>query len=91
MASLWIWRRFGLPYAFLAAMIFVVWLPGYWTSSHSAKHLMVAAFYAGGLVTVATLRSRYRFTYLNHEYSIAEALLFRFSLGCKGNTRSILQ
>src|SRR6202035_3002477 len=25
-ASLWIWRRFGLPYAFLAAMLFVVWL-----------------------------------------------------------------
>ena len=32
--SLWIWRRFGLWYAFLAAMIFAVFLPGYWTSSH---------------------------------------------------------
>ncbi len=29
--SLWIWRRFGFSYAFLAAMIFVVFLPGYWT------------------------------------------------------------
>src|SRR5690349_8117282 len=26
--SLWIWHRFGLPYAFLAAMIFAVWMPG---------------------------------------------------------------
>jgi len=54
--SLWIWRRFGFSYAFLAAMIFVLFLPGYWTSSHSAQHLMVAAFYggpaAGALATV---------------------------------------
>jgi len=74
--SLWIWRRFGLPYAFLAAMIFTVWLPGYWTSSHSAQHLIVAAFYAAGLVTVAPVRSRYRFTYLDQGYSIVEALLW---------------
>jgi hypothetical protein len=74
--SLWIWRRFGLSYAFLAAMIFVVWLPGYWTSSHSARHLIVAAFYAAGLITVAAVRSRHRFTYLNDGYSIVEALLW---------------
>ena len=42
--SLWIWHRFGLPYAPFAAMIFVVWMPGYWTSSHSAQHVIVAAF-----------------------------------------------
>ena len=75
-ASLWIWHRFGLPYAFLAAMIFVVWLPGYWTSSRSAQHLIVAAFYAVGLLTVAALRPRHRFTYLDNQYSIAEALLW---------------
>src|SRR5205085_1887836 len=74
--SLWIWHRFGLPYAFLAAMIFVVWLPGYWTSSQSAQHLIVAAFYAAGLLTVARVRPRHRLTYLNYEYSIAEALLW---------------
>jgi hypothetical protein len=74
--SLWIWHRFGLPYASLAAMIFVVWLPGYWTSSHSAQHMIVAAFYAVGLLTVAAVRPRHRFTYLNNEYSIAEALLW---------------
>ena len=74
--SLWIWRRFGLPYASLAAMIFVLWLPGYWTSSHSAQHLIVAAFYAAGLITVAAVRSRHRFTYLNDGYSIVEALLW---------------
>jgi hypothetical protein len=76
MASLWIWRRFGLPYASLAAMIFVLWLPGYWTSSHAAQHLIVAAFYAAGLMTMAAVRSRYRFTYLNEGYSIVEALLW---------------
>jgi hypothetical protein len=66
-ASLWIWHRFGLAYAFLAAMIFVVWLPGYWTSSHSAQHLIVAAFYAAGLITVACF---------DDGYSIVEALLW---------------
>jgi uncharacterized membrane protein YgcG len=75
-ASLWIWRRFGLPYAFFAAMIFVVWLPDYWTSSHSAQHLIVAAFYLAGLITVASVRSRHRFTYLNDGYSMVEALLW---------------
>jgi hypothetical protein len=74
-ASLWIWRRFGLPYAFLAAMIFAVFVPGYWTTSHAAQHLIVAAFYAAGLITVAIVRRPYRFTYLDQEYSIAEALL----------------
>ena len=74
--SLWIWRRFGLPYAFLAAMAFIIWVPGYWTSSHSAQHLIVAAFYAAGLITVAAVRSRHRFTYLNDTYSIVEALLW---------------
>ncbi len=76
MASVWIWHRFGLPYAPLAAMIFVVWLPGYWTSSPSAEHSIVAAIYAVGLFIVAALRPRYRFTYLDREYSIAEALLW---------------
>jgi len=74
--SLWIWHRFGLPYAPFAAMIFVVWVPGYWTSSHAAQHLIVAAFYTAGLITVVAVRSRHRFTYLNDQYSIAEALLW---------------
>jgi hypothetical protein len=75
-ASLWIWRRFGFSYAFLAAMVFVLWLPGHWTSSHSAQHLIVAAFYAAGLVIVAAVHSRHRFAYLNDGYSIVEALLW---------------
>jgi hypothetical protein len=75
-ASFWIWRRFGLPYAFLAAMIFVVFLPGYWTSSHSAQHLIVAIFYAAGLAGVAAIRARHRFEYLNDGYSLVEALLW---------------
>lgn len=74
--SLWIWHRFGLPYAPLAAMIFVLWLPGRWTSSYSAQHLIVAAFYTAGLLTVAAVRSRYRFTHLNDGYSITEAFLW---------------
>ena len=74
--SLWIWRRFGLSYAFLAAMIFVLFLPGYWTSSHSAQHLIVAGFYATGLICVTALRSRHHFDYLDEAYSLVEALLW---------------
>ena len=74
--SLWIWRRFGFSYAFLAAMIFLIFLPGDWTSSHSAQHLMVAGFYATGLIAVAAVRSRHRFDYLDQTYSLAEALLW---------------
>ncbi len=75
-ASLWIWHRFGLPYASAAAVIFVPWLTSYWTSSHSAQHTIVAAIYVAGLITVIALRCRYRFTYLDDQYSIAEALLW---------------
>jgi len=74
--SLWIWRRFGFSYAFLAAMIFVLFLPGYWTSSHSAQHLIVAVFYATGLAGVASVRSRHRFDYLEEAYSLVEAFLW---------------
>lgn len=74
--SLWIWRRFGFSYAFLAAMIFILFLPGYWTSSRSAKHLIVAVFYAIGLAAVAAVRSRHRFDYLDETYSLAEAFLW---------------
>jgi hypothetical protein len=56
--------------------IFVLGLPDYWTSSPSARQLIVAVFYAGGLITVAAVRSRHRFTYLNDGYSIVEALLW---------------
>ena len=74
--SLWIWRRFGFAYAFLAAMIFVLFLPGYWTSSHAAQHLIVAAFYACGLMSIAVARPRHRFDYLDATYSFAEAFLW---------------
>ena len=74
--SLWIWRRFGLSYAFLAAMIFLIFVPGYWTSSHSAQHLIVAGFYATGLIAVAAVRSHHRFDYLDEAYSLVEALLW---------------
>ena len=74
--SLWIWRRFGLSYAFLAAMIFVIFLPGYWTSSREAQHLIVAVFYATGILGVATVRSRHRIDYLDEAYSLVEASLW---------------
>jgi len=74
--ALWIWRRFGFSYAFLAAMIFVLFLPGYWTSSHSAQHLIVAGVYATGLASVAAVRSRHRFDYLDEGYSLVEAMLW---------------
>ncbi len=76
LASLWIWHRFGLPYAPLAAMIFAAFLPGYWTSSSPAQHVTVAALYAAGLIAVAAIRPRHRFTYLDGEYSIAEGMLW---------------
>jgi hypothetical protein len=72
--SLWIWRRFGLLYAYLAAMIFVLFLPGYWTSAQSAQHVIVAVFYTAGLICVALVRRRHRFDYLDADYSLIEAL-----------------
>lgn len=74
--SLWIWHRFGLWYAFPAAMILVVFLPGYWTPSHAAQRLIVAVIYASGLLWVAGVRSRHRFEYLENVYSLAEAFLW---------------
>ncbi len=74
--SLWIWHRFGLWYAFLAAMTFAMFLPGFWTTSHAAQHVIVAAFYAVGLVGIVSLRSRHHFDYLDSEYSLAEGLLW---------------
>lgn len=74
--SLWIWHRFGLWYAFLFAMIFVIFLPDFWTSSHPAQHVILAAFYLAGLIGVAAVRSRHRFDYLDDHYSLVEALLW---------------
>jgi len=74
--SLWIWRRFGLWYAFPAAMIFALFLTGYWTSSHSVQHVIVALGYSIGLIVVAAIRSRHRHDYLEDAYSLAEAFLW---------------
>jgi hypothetical protein len=74
--SLWIWHRFALWYAFPAAMIFALFLPRCWTSSHAAQHVIVAAFYLAGLVCVTVVSSRHRFDYLEGEYSLVEALLW---------------
>ena len=79
--SLWIWHRFGLAYFFLAAMIFVIflpsyWLPGYGTSSRETERVIIAVFYAIGLAAVAVIRSRHRFDYLEETYSLAEAFLW---------------
>lgn len=74
--SLWMWRRFGLWYAFLAAMIFVVFLPGYWTSSGEAQRVIIALFYVIGLAGVAAVRSHHRFDYLEKAYSLVEAFLW---------------
>lgn len=74
--SLWIWHRFGLWYTFLAAMICVVFMPGFWTSSHSKQHLIVAAFYLVGLISIAALRAPHRLDYLDDGFSVVEALLW---------------
>jgi hypothetical protein len=75
-ASLWIWYRFNLWYAFPAAMIFAIFLPGSWTTSHPAQHVFLALFYAAGLVCIAPIRSRHRFDYLEDSYSLSEAFLW---------------
>ena len=75
-ASLWIWYRFNLWYAFPAAMIFAVFPPGSWTTSHSAQHALLAALYAAGLAGIAPIRSRHRFDSLADAYSLAEAFLW---------------
>jgi hypothetical protein len=74
--SLWAWHRLGYWYAFLAAMIFVVFLPDYWTSSHSAQRTIIAAAYIAGLMTVAALRSRHSVDSMRDAYSLVEALLW---------------
>ena len=74
--SLWIWRRFGLWYAFPAGMIFGLFLPGCWTLSHAAQHVIVAVGYSIGLIFVAAVRSRHRYDYLDDAYSLAEAFLW---------------
>jgi hypothetical protein len=74
--SLWIWRRFGLWYTFLAAMIFALFLPGYWSSSHSAQHVIVAMLYAIGLICVIAVRSHHHFDSVEDDYSLVEALLW---------------
>ncbi len=63
--SFWIWHRFGLWYAFPAAMIFIVFLPGYWTSTPWEQHVIIAVFYAAGLAGVIVSGD-----------SLAEALLW---------------
>jgi hypothetical protein len=75
-ASLWIWYRFNLWYAFPAAMIFAIFLPGYWTPSHSAQHVFISVFYALGLICIAPVRSRHRLDYLEDAYSLSEAFLW---------------
>jgi hypothetical protein len=75
-ASLWIWYRFNLWYAFPAAMIFAIFLPGYWTTSHSAQHVFISVLYAAGLICIAPIRSRHRFDYLEDAYSLSEAFLW---------------
>ena len=75
-ASLWIWYRFNLWYGLPAAMIFAVFLPGYWALSRSAQLVFIAMLYAAGLICIAPGRSRHRFDYLEDAYSRAEAFLW---------------
>ncbi len=74
--SLWIWRRFGLWYAFPAAMVFTVFSGGYWASSHAAQHVIVALLYASGLGWVIATRSRHQSNFAEDDYSLAEAFLW---------------
>jgi len=74
--SLWIWHRFDLWYAFPASMIFALFLPGYWTPSHSLQRCLICVLYAAGLACIAAIRARHRFDYLEQGYALAEAFLW---------------
>lgn len=76
LASLWIWLRFGLTYAFPGAMAFLWALAYDWTPSHSVRHLIVFGLYACGLLLLIFIRRRFRFSFLNQEYAICEAFLW---------------
>jgi hypothetical protein len=75
-ASLWVWYRFNLWYAFPAAMIFAIFLPGYWTPFHSAQSVFISMLYAAGVICIASIRFRHRFDYLEDAYSLSEAFLW---------------
>ena len=57
-------------------MIFAVFLPVDWTSSHVAQRVLIVVFYAMGLLFIAAIRSRHRLDYLDQVYSLAEAFLW---------------
>ena len=57
-------------------MVFALFLPGYWTSSHSAQHVIVALLFAIGLIGVIAVRSRHHFNCVEDDYSLVEALLW---------------
>ena len=57
-------------------MIFAIFLPGYWTPSHSAQHAFISVLYAAGLIWLAPIRSRHRFDYLEDVYSLSESFLW---------------
>jgi uncharacterized membrane protein YgcG len=73
---LWIWYRFNLWYAFPAAMVLAIFMPGSWTASHAAQRVYIAVFYAIGLAGIAPTRSRHRFDFLEEAYSLSEAFLW---------------
>jgi len=72
--SLWIWHRFGLWYAFLAAMAFAAFLPECWTFSRAAEHALVALMYAIGLVCLMAARQGLKRD--EDDYGIVEAFLW---------------
>jgi len=57
-------------------MIFALFVPDYWTSSHVAQHVIVALCYAIGLICVIAVRARQARDYMEHDYSLAEAFLW---------------
>ena len=75
-ASLWIWHRFGLGYAFLASLLFVPWFASCCTASLSGQRLIVSVVYVAGLLAVTKLADPKDYEYLKRRYSVAEALLW---------------
>ena len=74
--SLWIWRRFGLWYAFPAAMVFALFVAGHWTSSRPEQHGVIALLYGIGLIAVMAVRTQRRLESGADDFSVAEAFLW---------------
>ncbi len=73
---LWIWLRFGIPYAFPAALLFYAFLPGHWITVRESERIVIVLGFVVGLFLLRSRRETVAGSFLEREYSFAEALLW---------------